>query len=172
MPAIRRMASRLLNATVERSSAESRSWGNAMLREMDFLESDWAALLWALGSTTALCRHSISRQLKMRFDRSSPEALSLKSMAKRIPAILSGIAVAGVVLSLCIVALSSLIHASWFEATQEKLVERLLVVVVPEVVYIVGAAALWRWRKSVALGILTAGVILITHAVVHFVRYG
>jgi hypothetical protein len=28
-----------------------------MLREMDFVESDWAALFWALGSATALFKH-------------------------------------------------------------------------------------------------------------------
>ena len=29
-----------------------------MLREMDFIEGDWAALFWALGSATALFKHS------------------------------------------------------------------------------------------------------------------
>ena len=28
-----------------------------MLREMDFVEGDWAALFWALGSATALFKH-------------------------------------------------------------------------------------------------------------------
>jgi hypothetical protein len=28
-----------------------------MLREMDFIENDWAALFWALGSVTALLKH-------------------------------------------------------------------------------------------------------------------
>jgi hypothetical protein len=82
MPAIRRLAWRLLNARAEHSSAESRSWGNAMLREMDFVESDWTALLWALGSTTSLSRHSVSRQLNVRFARSSREALSLRGVAR------------------------------------------------------------------------------------------
>ncbi len=85
---------------------------------------------------------------------------------------LSGIAVAGTVLTICIFALSSLIHASWFQPTHGRLAERLLVVVVPETVYVISAAALWRQRKSVAaLGILAAGMILITHAVIHFVTH-
>ena len=171
MFAIRRVASWLLTAIVRHSSAESRSWANAMLREMDFVESDGTALFWALGSATALCRHSISQRLRMGFD-GCREALSLKDMARRTPAILSGIAVAAVVLTLCILALSSLIHASWFEPTQGRLAERLLVVVVPEAVYVVSAVALWRQRKSMALGILAAGMILITHAIVHFAAHG
>jgi hypothetical protein len=172
MSTIRRMASWLLSAIVQHSSAESRSWGNAMLREMDFAESDWTALLWAVGSTTALCGHSVTRQVRMWFDRSRHEALSLKGIAKRTPAMVSGIAVAGAVLITCILALSHLIHASWFEPTQGKLAERLLVVVVPEAVYMVSAVALWRQRKSVALGILAAAMALITHAIVHFATHG
>jgi hypothetical protein len=69
MSAIRRFASRLLSVTVRYSSRESRNWGNAMLREMDFAESDWTALFWALGSTTALCRHSAWQQLRICFGR-------------------------------------------------------------------------------------------------------
>src|SRR5712691_10037566 len=134
MFAIRRVASWLLTAIVRHSSAESRSWANAMLREMDFVESDGTALFWALGSATALCRHSISQRLRMGFD-GCREALSLKDMARRTPAILS-------------------------------------VVVVPEAVYVVSAVALWRQRKSMALGILAAGMILITHAIVHFATHG
>ena len=172
MSAIRRAAARLLNAIVQRSSGESLNWGNAMLREVDFIESDWSALLWALGSTTVLWRHSISQQLRMRFDASIREPLSLKGMAKRMPAMLSGIAVAGAVLVICILALSSLIHASWFEPGQGKLAERLLVVVAPEAVYVVGAVALWRRRKPLAVGILAAGAILIAHAIVHFATHG
>ena len=34
------------------SSDESREWASAMLRELDFVDSDWEALLWALGSTS------------------------------------------------------------------------------------------------------------------------
>jgi len=143
-----------------------------MLREIDFVESDWTALWWALGSTTALGRHAVLQQLRIHFNTNSPEAWSLKCIVRRMPAMLSGIAVAGTVLTICIFALSSLIHASWFQPTHGRLAERLLVVVVPETVYVISAAALWRQRKSVAaLGILAAGMILITHAVIHFVTH-
>jgi hypothetical protein len=53
---IRRLASAILAAAVRWASPAVREWGNAMLREMDLVEGDWAALFWALGSATALFR--------------------------------------------------------------------------------------------------------------------
>jgi hypothetical protein len=55
---IRRLASAILTAAVRRASPGVREWGTAMLREMDFVESDWAALLWAIGSVPVLFKHS------------------------------------------------------------------------------------------------------------------
>ena len=51
---IRGLASAILTAAVRRASPAGREWGTAMLREMDFVESDWAALFWALGSAAVL----------------------------------------------------------------------------------------------------------------------
>lgn len=53
---IRRLASAILTTSVRWASPSGLEWGNAMLREMDFVEGDWAALFWALGSATALFR--------------------------------------------------------------------------------------------------------------------
>jgi hypothetical protein len=154
MSAIRSAASRLLHAVVRHSSGETRSWGHAMLREMDCVEGDWSAFFWALGSTTVLCRLSVAQQLK------------------RLPGLLSGVAAAGAVLTVCLLALSSLNRAPWFEPTRARLGEPLLIVVIPEAVYVVSAAAFWRQRRPLALGILAAGVTLITHAIVHFANHG
>ena len=63
MSATRRWASRLLRAAVRHASSESQDWANAMLRELDFIENDWEALVLALGSTAAIFRHS-GRELK------------------------------------------------------------------------------------------------------------
>ena len=49
MTLIRSLALRTLNSVVRRAQPEIREWGVAMLREMDLIESDWAALLWAIG---------------------------------------------------------------------------------------------------------------------------
>ena len=45
-------------------------------------------------------------------------------------------------------------------------------VVVFETIYVISAAALWRQRNSVALGILAAGMILIIHVIAHFATHG
>jgi hypothetical protein len=54
---IRGLASTILTAAVRRASPPMREWGSAMLREMDFVESDWAALRWALGVVAVLLKH-------------------------------------------------------------------------------------------------------------------
>jgi len=151
---------------------ESRTWGDAMLREMDFVGSDWSALRWALGSASALCRYSISQQLRAWLDRSRAEPLSLKGAARKAPAVLLGIVVAGSVLAMCVMGLLGLLDVARLDDTHQKLADRMLVVVIPETVYALSVAALWRQKKSVALGLLTSGVILMTHAVVHFMAHG
>jgi hypothetical protein len=165
MSAIRKLAARLVDTIVRHSSPEAQSWGSAMAREMDFVEDDWSAALWALGSTTALCRYSLAQQL----DRA---AWSLQGAAKKTPAMLSGMVAAGVVVAGCGLLLSSILHASWFNPALGKLVDRLLIVVVPEALYLAGSIALWKQRKPVAVGILAGGAILIAHAFVHFVTRG
>jgi hypothetical protein len=51
---IRRLASAILASSVRRALSAVRERGNAMLRELDFVEGDWAARFWALGRATAL----------------------------------------------------------------------------------------------------------------------
>jgi hypothetical protein len=172
MPALRRIAVRVLTAMVRRSSSEGRAWAEAMLRELDFVQSDWSALRWAVGGATVLCKHTVSQRMNASFRRVFNDARSLKGIAKATPAVLAGVAVAGVVLSMCVLLLSSLTHAPWFQPTMGKLADRTLFVVVPEAVYVTSAAALWQRRRPVAAGILAAGAILMTHAIVHFATHG
>lgn len=51
---IRNLALRILNAVARRTRPDLRDWGLAMSREIDFIENDWAALFWAIGSVKAL----------------------------------------------------------------------------------------------------------------------
>jgi len=171
MSAIRKLAIGLLDVVIKHSSREARNWGSAMVREMDFVEDDWSAALWAFGSTAALCRYCLARQLEALLHRNG-RAWSLRGIAKKMPAMLSGMVAAGVVLAMCALLLSSLLRAPWFDPAQGKLVDRLLIVVVPEVLYLAGAVAFWRQRKPIAVGILAAGAILVAHALVHFVTRG
>jgi hypothetical protein len=133
-----------------------------MLRELDFIEGEWPAVLWTLGSSAALCRHSLWRYEK---------ALSLKRIAKGMLAVLTGIAGSAAFLAICVAAFFGLLHTSWFDPVGQKFADRLLIVAVPESVYLACAIAMWRRKKTVALGILLSGVILITHAIIHFATH-
>jgi hypothetical protein len=51
---VRQLASTILRFSIRHASPKAREWGQAMLREMDFVRGDWAALFWAIESATAL----------------------------------------------------------------------------------------------------------------------
>lgn len=51
---IRSLALRIVNAVARHVRPEIRDWPTAMLHEMDFIENDWAALFWAIGSVKLL----------------------------------------------------------------------------------------------------------------------
>jgi hypothetical protein len=153
---MRTIATQLLVGMVRRTSGEGRAWGEAMLREMDFVD-DGSAMRWALGSASALCRRSMVQMLR-RF-------------VPKMPAMITGMAAASLVLAACILVLSWLLRATWFDPALAKFADRVLFVVVPEALYVAAAIALWRRRRGVALGILAAAAVLIAHAVVHFVTH-
>ncbi|MGA2905924.1 MAG: hypothetical protein ABSD98_19025, partial [Candidatus Korobacteraceae bacterium] len=58
MMSIRRsLALRILNAAIRFAPVGAGEWAKAMLCEIDFIESDWTALSWALGSARTLFIH-------------------------------------------------------------------------------------------------------------------
>ncbi len=54
MSLIRNVGVRTLHALVQRARPEVREWGLAMLREVDYIESDWTALFWSIGSVKSV----------------------------------------------------------------------------------------------------------------------
>jgi hypothetical protein len=48
----------------------------------------------------------------------------------------------------------------------------LLVILIPEIVFISTAVAVWRKRRSMAVGILLSAAILIVHFIVHITTHG
>jgi hypothetical protein len=160
---MRQMAARVLQFVVRRSPAHRQSWGGAMLREMDFVDNDWAAVRWALGSAASICRHSLFEQ---------PRTWRVQAIARWTASMLSGVAVAGAVLTMSVLMLVVLMRASWFAPAHEKVIVRLFIVVIPEAVYLLSAAALWRPKRRIACGILAVGVILVTHSIFHLVTSG
>jgi hypothetical protein len=158
---VRRLAYAILNTVVEHSSAESQTWGTAMLHEFALVEDDWHALFWALGSSMALCRHSVPLQLQA----------ACKRMVRSTPGMLAGVAAAVGVLAICVAASVSMLNSSWFPSIPEKLA-RLLVIMLPEIFYVAGIVILWRRRKPLAVGILLTGIAVMSHAIVHFAVHG
>jgi hypothetical protein len=173
MSVTRRLASRLLGAAVLHASPEGQEWVRAMLSELDFIESDWAALFWALGSARAIFKYSLSRRLRAWLKRSSQEERPmLKYIRSNAAATLSGIGMAVGVL----VAAFGLVRLLLvlFPASDLKGVESaelLAVIVVPETIFVVAAVALWRKRRPMAVGMALSAVILVAHVVVHLTTH-
>lgn len=97
--------------------------------------------------------------------------MSVKRIAKDMLAVLVGIAGSTAFLAICVAAFSASLHAAWFNPAGQQLADRLLIVAVPEAMYLTGAIIMWRRRRTIALGILLSGVILITHAIIHFATH-
>ena len=176
MSVARRLAYRLLNSVARHASPDSQDWATAMLRELHFVESDWGALLWALGSVTALVRHSVPRQLRARLEKrfGTAQGGMLKNIRKMTAGMLWGVIIASVVLTISLLGLLSAVQVLFPEwhAGHPRFVEWLAFVVIPEAVFMAAAVALWRRKRSMAAGILLAAVMLMTHAIVHAVTRG
>ena len=161
----RKLASALLKTALRHSGTESHCWAEAMLRELDFVESDWAALRWAVGGTTALLRHSASRRGSSWLTSAlGPEGEPASARKKALGAVL-GVGLAGAMLALGVCGLWRhlvilLPRTEWERTT-------IAVIAALEVVYLRGAIALWRRRRPVALGILLAAVALTVHVAIH-----
>ena len=169
MSAPRRLASKLLRAAHWLSSPDSREWANAMLRELDFIEGDWAALFWAIGSLTAIFRRSGRGWIAWLINRSeSGEERTMKDVGKNALGVLSGIAVAA--LLAIIVAGLHMLAVSRFPSLIAGGVPWktwILVIGVPEAILIVSTVKLWRRKKPMAVGILLSALLLATHFVMH-----
>jgi hypothetical protein len=173
MTLARRLASRLLHAVLRHSPYYSREWASAMLRELDFIESDWVAFFWALGSTTAIFKHSV-RGWKAWFGReSSHKEEAMNNVGKKAVGIASGVGIAGM---LVVCAFGLLLLANYLlpglGLDRLEWTHWLTVIVIPELIFIVAVATMWQKRRPMAVGILLMAVVLATHAVVHIALHG
>ena len=173
MAAARRLASRLLRVVVRYAPRACQDWANAMLRELDFIESDWAASFWAMGSTAAIFRYSICG-LKAWFRKYSghEEALTMKDLGKQIAGLLLGVAMA-IALTFCAFGLLqvSLHFFPVLEFGGVPWAAWVTVFAIPETIFIVGAVKLWQKKRPMALGILLSAIIFATHFVMHLVSH-
>lgn len=174
--ATRRIAVKLLTAVTRNSRRGSQCWGHAMLREIDFIESDWVSLWWALGGVTAILRHSfvntISSWVTRQLDRRGK--WTLKSMGKKAAGLAWGIVISVGVLAFSVLGLTRLPRALFPARNLSQLpwLGWLPVLVIPETVFAFAAIALWSKRRNVARGILLSGVALAVHVIVHVTTHG
>ena len=153
MTAIRRLAVRLVTVAGRLTPTHDADWGRAMRRELDFIENDWAALLWALGSATTLLRDSVT----------------VRSLGKNTAGLISGIAIAGGVLAASWSGLEGLVLLLFprWRTVPVPVADWLTVVAVPEAIFVVAVIALWHRRRPMAAGILLTAFTLMLHFVVH-----
>jgi|HubBroStandDraft_3_1064219.scaffolds.fasta_scaffold04259_2 hypothetical protein len=162
MGAPRRWASRLLDLAVRRLAPADSGWGSAMLRELDFVAGEWAALAWALGGAAALGRHFL------------PRRWTLQEIGRTTAGLLVGVVLAAGVLALSLGALLRLLPDSFAAWQQEHAAAAgwLTVVVVPEIVLVLAVASLWPRKRSIAIGVVLAAMTLITHFALYVARHG
>jgi len=165
MGAPRKVAASLLRAVLRLAPAGSRDWALAMLRELDFIEGEWAALFWAIGSTTALLRHAISGWRGWLRGKSNKEA-GMNNGGKKALGVglgmLSALALVGCAFAVLRIAgtmFPGLEHSPW--------AYWLAVLAIPEAVFVVATVVLWRKRGPVAAGILATGLVMALHVAVH-----
>jgi hypothetical protein len=165
MGAPRKFAGALLRAVLRLAPVESRDWAQAMLRELDFIEGEWAALFWAIGSTTAVLRHAASGWRRWFKSKSNQEA-GMSSTGKKALGvglgILSALALAGcgfAVLRIIRIVFPALEHSPW--------AYWLAVMAMPEAIFVIATVMLWRKRGPVAAGILAVGLVMALHVAVH-----
>lgn len=171
MSAARRVASTILGSALRCVPQTSQEWAQAMLAELDYIQSDWAALLWALGSTTAIFRHGIREwRAGIRQQSGRKEKSMLNGKENRTMGIVIGAVVAGLLVVFAFGAVELLFHLfpKWDLGPMPWWVA---VIVIPEITFIVAIMALWRKRRPMAMGILLTAVILATHFAVHIANH-
>lgn len=162
----RRLAAKLLRAAVRLAPGESRDWASAMLRELDFIEGEWEALFWALGSTTVILRQAASAWRNWFEGKTKGEERMNNTGRKALGVglgIFSALALVGcafATLRISGLVFPGLEHSRW--------AYWLAVMAIPEAIFVAATVALWRKRGPVAAGILATGLVMALHVAVHF----
>jgi len=168
----RKLAAKLLEAVERYAPEQSREWASAMLAELDFIDGDWSALFWALGSATAIARHAAGNWRNWFSNTKHPKEEKMESTGKKTVGVLSG---AGLALLLAFAGMglvqflgfmfpdSGIEHMQWPHF--------LGAIVIPEIVFVISAILLWRKRPPVAVGILLMGAAIGVHVAVHFATH-
>lgn len=169
MSPIRGVARRVLHFVVRLVPPRTRSWGDAMIGEMDHIDDDWDALLWALGATLALSRCSSIEHFRNLRNLLANEMPAQRDAMHLIKSVLFGVGVAGVVLIISMLTLTTLQRAYWVEPSEARFAQLLFAVVVPDGLCLLAGLALWLPQRRLTSGILAAGAALGAHSIIFFV---
>jgi len=168
MGAPRRLARALLGSVLRLAPEESGEWVLAMLRELDLIDIEWSALLWALGSTVAILGHAAKGWRKWITRRKDSEEGQMNSTGKKALGFASG-ALLALLLALSGVGLVQIITVLFPGLGLQHLhwPHFLGAIVIPEIIFVVSAILLWRKRTPVAAGILLMGIGIGIHVALH-----
>jgi hypothetical protein len=169
MGAPRRWAAGLLRAAIRLAPEHSRAWAIAMLRELDFIEGDWAAFFWALGSLAAILRHAASAW-RAWFNRTNDKEARMTNTGKKILLVAMG-ALSALALAGCAFPMTRLIPNLFPGLRDAGWAHILAAVGIPEVIIIIAAALLWRKRGPVAAGVMLTGLAIAFHLAVHLTMH-
>src|SRR5277367_1976780 len=133
MPVPRKIAVWLLRAVLRYSADESREWASAMLQELEFIEGDWEALVWALGSTTAIFRNSGRRIWVWLGRQFGYEEGRMNDFQKRAIGVISGVGIAAGVTICFMVLVHGSAHVFGFSDSPWMMRFAMLMAVVMEV---------------------------------------
>ena len=176
MGARRNLAAMLLRAMLRHAPTDRRAWAEAMLRELDFIDGEWAALFWAFGCTTAIFRECL-RGWVMWLEKQWTNLLGLRpgkeenkmnSTGKKTLGVLAGVGMAlalGVSAFLLRNVIADMLLAVGVPRTMWS---HILSVILPtEVIVVAAAILLWRKQRApVAIGLLVPAVLMGAHVVV------
>jgi hypothetical protein len=144
-----------------------------MLREMECIPTDWAALRWACGSTSAIFRYSLEHAWRDEPGNHSGDGL-LKAVGKTVGGLALAVAFCVSVLAVWVLSftrLSTFLVPEWHLALMPW-PACLGVLGMPETIFVIVAALLWRKRKTVSAGILACAVTLATHFILYVSAHG
>jgi hypothetical protein len=167
MPLPRKIAVWLLRAVLRYSPDESREWASAMLQELEFIEGDWEALFWALGSTTAIFRHSGDRIWVWVGRQFGYEEGRMNDFQKRAIGVVSGVGIAAAVTICFMVLVHGSAHVFGFDNSPWLPRVAMVMAWVMEVLFVGAVIALWRKRRPIAVGILFSAILLGTHFAIY-----
>jgi hypothetical protein len=164
MGAPRTLAAKLLRVVVRLAPAESRDWAAAMLRELDFIEEDWSALFWALGSLAAILRHAATSWRARLFKKTKETAMSTTGKKTLIIAMgafcLLGLAGCAFPMLFLVPDLFPGLRNAWWPLAP-------IAIAIPVIIIGFTAGFLWRKRGPVAAGVLLVVLAVAFHVAVH-----